>query len=244
MVASHQITREWREYERSSTPTVLSAYVQPIAERYLERLAAGSPAGAIAGQLYIMQSNCGVDSLAATRAIPITMVESGPASGVWGAAELGRIIGEPERARARHRRHDRQVLADRGRSRQDHDRLLDRALAPLVRLPDHGAGGRPRRDRQWRRLDRLGRRLRQAACRTALGRRAARPGRLRPRRHRGDDDRRQSLALGRINKDYFFGGEIPADMAAVDRPRRRSPQSSASTATRRRAASSASPTTT
>ena len=46
------------------------------------------------GQLYIMQSNCGVDSLAATKAIPIAMVESGPASGVWGAAELGRLIGE------------------------------------------------------------------------------------------------------------------------------------------------------
>ena len=50
---------------------------------------------AYSGPLYIMQSNCGVDSLAATKAIPITMVESGPASGVWGAAELGRLIGEP-----------------------------------------------------------------------------------------------------------------------------------------------------
>ena len=39
-VASHQITREWREYERSST-AVLSAYVQPIAERYLTALHAG-----------------------------------------------------------------------------------------------------------------------------------------------------------------------------------------------------------
>ena len=40
VVASHQITREWREYERTST-TVLSAYVQPVAERYLTRLASG-----------------------------------------------------------------------------------------------------------------------------------------------------------------------------------------------------------
>ena len=31
----------------------------------------------------------------AAREIPITMVESGPASGFWGAAELGRLIGEP-----------------------------------------------------------------------------------------------------------------------------------------------------
>jgi len=31
---SHEITREWREYERTNT-TVLNAYVQPIAARYL-----------------------------------------------------------------------------------------------------------------------------------------------------------------------------------------------------------------
>ncbi len=40
-VASHQITREWREYERTNT-AVLSAYVQPIAERYLTQLYEGA----------------------------------------------------------------------------------------------------------------------------------------------------------------------------------------------------------
>ena len=37
-IASHQITREWREYERTST-TVLSAYVQPLAARGIVRIA-------------------------------------------------------------------------------------------------------------------------------------------------------------------------------------------------------------
>lgn len=95
VVASHQITREWREYERTNT-TILSAYVQPRAERYLARLEAGLTAQGYRGQLFIMQSNCGVDSVEAIKAVPITMVESGPASGFWGAAELGRIIGEPD----------------------------------------------------------------------------------------------------------------------------------------------------
>ncbi len=54
-----------------------------------------STTGGFDGQLYIMQSNCGVDSVETTKQIPITMVESGPASGFWGAAELGRLIGEP-----------------------------------------------------------------------------------------------------------------------------------------------------
>ncbi len=65
-VASHQITREWREYERTNT-AVLSAYVQPIAERYLNRLAERVDGRGFAGQLYIMQSNCGVDSVESTR---------------------------------------------------------------------------------------------------------------------------------------------------------------------------------
>src|SRR5262249_39681159 len=93
VVASHEITREWREYERTST-TVLSAYVQPVAERYLGRLAPGARGAGFAGQLYIMQSNCGVDSVEETQRVPITMVESGPASGVWAAAELGNLTGD------------------------------------------------------------------------------------------------------------------------------------------------------
>ena len=99
-----------------------------------------------------------------------------------------------QRAGARHRRHDRQMLADRERRGEDQDRLLDRARPHLGRLSDHGSGGRSRRDRQRRRLDRLGRRFRQAACRAAIRRRGSRPGGLWPRRRQGDHDRRQSLA--------------------------------------------------
>ena len=94
VVASHQITREWREYERTNT-AVLSAYVQPVAARYLGKLDEGLKGQGLRVSPYIMQSNCGVDSLKATSKVPITMVESGPASGFWGAAELGKLIGEP-----------------------------------------------------------------------------------------------------------------------------------------------------
>lgn len=92
-VASHQITREWREYERTST-AVLSAYVQPVTHRYLDRLTGALYEAGMRCTPYIMQSNCGVDTVKSARQIPITMVESGPASGVWGAAALGRLIGE------------------------------------------------------------------------------------------------------------------------------------------------------
>ncbi len=93
VVASYQITREWREYERTNT-AVLSAYVQPIAHRYLDRLTDCLYGAGMTCTPYIMQSNCGVDTIKSARQIPITMIESGPASGVWGAAALGRLIGE------------------------------------------------------------------------------------------------------------------------------------------------------
>lgn len=95
VIASHEISREWREYERSST-TVLSAYVAPVVERYVGALEQKLRARGMAGAPYIMQSNGGVATVGAVRRNPITMVESGPASGIFAAAALGRLIGEPE----------------------------------------------------------------------------------------------------------------------------------------------------
>ena len=85
--------REWREYERTST-TVLSAYVHPIAKRYLGSLEAGLKELGLKSTPYIMQSNGGVTTVEGARNNPIALVESGPASGVLGAAALGRKIGE------------------------------------------------------------------------------------------------------------------------------------------------------
>ena len=243
VVASHQITREWREYERTNT-TVLSAYVQPIAESYLDRLERGLKANGNRGQLYIMQSNCGVDLLAATKAIPITMVESGPASGLLGRSRARPHHRRAQRSGARHRRHDRQVLADRGRSCQDHDRLLDRAEPALVRLSRYGSGRRRRRDRQRRRLDRLGRRLRQAACRTAIGGRDSRPRGLWPGRRRGDDDRRQYRAWPHQQGLFLRRRDQGRHARRRSRARARRREARRQRRSRRRAASCASPTTT
>src|SRR5690606_11678398 len=46
------------------------------------------------GRLYMMQSNGGIVSDTAAKQNPVAMVESGPASGVYAAAWLGRTIGE------------------------------------------------------------------------------------------------------------------------------------------------------
>ena len=94
VVASSDITREWREYERTNT-TVLSAYIHPIANRYLSTLEKELRSQDLRGELYVMQSNGGVATIEAAKRSPITMVESGPVSGVLGAIVLGQLLGEP-----------------------------------------------------------------------------------------------------------------------------------------------------
>ena len=94
IIASHKVCGEWREYERTST-AVLSAYVHPIAEKYLASLETKMHERGLASQPYIMRSNGGIATVDGAQNDPISMVESGPASGVLGAAALGRQIGEP-----------------------------------------------------------------------------------------------------------------------------------------------------
>ena len=92
ITASHDITREWREYERSNT-AVLNAYVQPIIERYFDRLDQELATAGLSCGRYAMQSNGGSASFASARNHPITLIESGPAAGIAGAALIGQTCG-------------------------------------------------------------------------------------------------------------------------------------------------------
>jgi N-methylhydantoinase A len=90
---SSDITREWREFERSST-AVLNAYVQPAVEQYLDALEQRLQDERLRGPVRIVQSNGGMTSIRSARATPIRLVESGPAAGAIGAARLGEQLGE------------------------------------------------------------------------------------------------------------------------------------------------------
>ena len=92
VVASHEISGEWREYERTST-TVLSAYVKPVADGYLRRLQDGLATRGSPVAPFIMLSNGGIATVEGARANPVAMVESGPASGVLGGAALAQQLG-------------------------------------------------------------------------------------------------------------------------------------------------------
>ena len=95
IIASYQVTREWREYERTSS-TVLSGYVLPIAKKYLNNLEEKLKIKGLKDAPYIMQSNGGITSINDVKSNPITMVESGPASGVFGAIALGKVINKKD----------------------------------------------------------------------------------------------------------------------------------------------------
>lgn len=214
IVASHQITREWREYERTNT-AVLSAYVQPVAARYLGKLDAGLKSQGLKKSPYIMQSNCGVDSLEATSAVPINMVESGPASGFWGAAELGKLIGEPNilaldiggtTAKC--------SLIEDGEVRIMTDYWIERSgksagypiMVPVVDLVEIGNGGG---SIAW--VDDFGKLHVGPQSAGALpGPAAYGKGGT----HATTTD--ANLWMGRINSDFFCGGEVVADVAATE----------------------------
>ena len=89
---SHEISREFREYERTST-TVLNAFVGPLVSESLAELERTLQRDGFQGMLFLMQSNGGVMTAERAKVAPVAMMESGPAGGVIGAAALGRVLG-------------------------------------------------------------------------------------------------------------------------------------------------------
>jgi N-methylhydantoinase A len=86
---SHEVLREYREYERPVT-TLVDAAVKPAIGRYVARIA--ERLGDV--PLYVMTSNGGVLSASEVVDQPITTVLSGPAAGALGAAFVARAAAE------------------------------------------------------------------------------------------------------------------------------------------------------
>ncbi|MFC2012414.1 hydantoinase/oxoprolinase family protein [Chloroflexota bacterium] len=89
---SHQILREYGEYERTST-TVLNAYIGPKISKYIDDLEKLLAERGFNGSLLVMQSNGGVMSPAAARQTSVAMLESGPVGGFIAAAHVGGMLG-------------------------------------------------------------------------------------------------------------------------------------------------------
>ncbi|MBL6951094.1 MAG: hydantoinase/oxoprolinase family protein [Alphaproteobacteria bacterium] len=92
VTCSADVTREFREYERTST-TTLAAYVQPVIDSYLRRFESQLGEQGFKGRFSIMQSNGGRLPVAGMSRNAITSLFSGPAAGVMGAVRQAGLSG-------------------------------------------------------------------------------------------------------------------------------------------------------
>lgn len=91
VVASSEVSGEFREFERLST-TVLTGYLRPVVERYLERLD-GEVRQSVSERLLVMQSSGGLVPASSAGRQSASILLSGPAGGVVAAAAYGNLLG-------------------------------------------------------------------------------------------------------------------------------------------------------
>ncbi|WP_329096949.1 hydantoinase/oxoprolinase family protein [Actinomadura citrea] len=89
---STDISREYREYERTSTAT-LDAYIRPVLSDYIGALEGRLGDAGLTRPLHIMRSGGGAMTAELARRAPLMTVLSGPAGGVVGASFLARELG-------------------------------------------------------------------------------------------------------------------------------------------------------
>ncbi len=91
---SHEVAREWREYERSSS-AVMNAYVAPVVERYLLSLQEQLLERGMTSGVHIMQSSGGVTTADTAREKPVFTLLSGPVGGSISGAALAKRTNRP-----------------------------------------------------------------------------------------------------------------------------------------------------
>lgn len=208
---SHEILREYREYERMST-TVLNAYVGPRVSKYLQDLEDLLRSFGFHGQLLIMQSNGGSMSPETAKRIPVATMESGPVGGIIAAAEATRGLG-----------YANVIAFDMGGTTakvslvQDNEPAIAQGyfvggeasghpvMYPVVDIVEVGAGGG---SIAW--LDDVG--ALKVGPRSAGGH----PGPV--CYGQGGEEPTvtdANVVLGRLVADRFLGGEMPLDVAAA-----------------------------
>ena len=92
VTVSHEVAREFREYERFST-TVVNAYLGPIIKNYLQRLKPRLDEIGVGSPVHLTQSNGGIISSESAQRFPARTVLSGPAAGVMGTLAIAETAG-------------------------------------------------------------------------------------------------------------------------------------------------------
>ncbi len=210
---SHQILREYREFERMST-TVVNAYIGPKVGGYVRSLRSTLGEIGFRGALAIMRSNGGVMTPEVATERPAAMMESGPVGGIIAAAQVGRALGFGNvisfdmggtTAKASLVRDGEPTLAPGyyvGGYASGHPVML-----PMIDVVEVGAGGG---SIAW--LDEVG------ALKVGPHSAGADPG---PICYRGGGSEPTitdaNVVLGRLDPDNFLGGEMKLDADAARR---------------------------
>ena len=92
VTASHELSQEYREFERTSTAAA-NAYVGPRVQRYLGEMGEHLAAAGFGGEFLIVQSSGGLFGVDEAQSACIKMLESGPAAGVIATRALCERIG-------------------------------------------------------------------------------------------------------------------------------------------------------
>jgi N-methylhydantoinase A len=90
--ASHELSEEYREFERCST-VVANAYVGPIVRRYVGEIEDHIRGDGFSGTFLIVQSTGGLYEAEQAKNHCVHMLESGPAAGVIGTQALCHTLG-------------------------------------------------------------------------------------------------------------------------------------------------------
>ncbi len=205
---SHEIAREWREYERASS-AVMNAYIAPKVGGYLSSLEQELGEMRVETTLHVMQSNGGITTARKAREQPIQTLLSGPVGGTIGGAALSRSIGRPNL-----------LCVDMGGTSFDMSLIVDGApsisteteleglpvLMPLVDIHTIGAGGG---SLAW--LEAGGLRVGPQSAGAVPGPACYGRGGTQP------TVTDANLFLGRLDPGYFLAGAMTLDEGAAER---------------------------
>src|SRR5262249_42194114 len=90
--ASHELSQEYREFERCST-VVANAYIGPKVRRYVGEIDRHIRGAGFAGSFLVVQSTGGLYEAGQAQAHCVRMLEAGPAARVIGTQALCRTVG-------------------------------------------------------------------------------------------------------------------------------------------------------
>jgi N-methylhydantoinase A len=212
VTAATELSRELREYERTST-AVVNAYVGKMVRDYIEhRLEGRLREAGFRGRFLVMESSGGVMTAASAAARPALLMESGPVAGVIGSAHLGARMGRPDVISFDMGGTTAKCCVVEGGRPATTDLYFvggyQRGFpvqAPMLDVAEVGAGGGSIAWLDQTRSLRVG--PRSAGSEpgpVAYGRGGSEP-----------TVTDANIVLGRIDPDYFLGGEMRLDAAAA-----------------------------